>query len=76
MKCSVKGCRGEYVRKEIVYALKVGERVVVVDGVPAEVCDVCSDTLLSEETVRRLEEILKRPPTTSESVPLYHYGTV
>jgi len=75
MRCSVKGCQGEYVQRKIVYAVKVEGRIVVVDGVPAEVCDVCGDTLLSEETVRQLEKMLKSLPTTSESVPLYHYGT-
>ncbi|MGD0114010.1 MAG: YgiT-type zinc finger protein [Armatimonadota bacterium] len=46
----------------------------VIDHVPAEVCDVCGDVLLAPETVRRIEALLKATPPPSRNVPLYDFA--
>ena len=75
MKCSFKGCPGEYEEKEIVHTVRYHDQVIVIDHVPAEVCSVCGDTLFRPETVRRIEKLLRasdQPP--DRSVPLYEYA--
>ena len=73
MKCSIKGCPGDYEDRVITHTARQDSRVVVVDHVPAEVCDVCGDVLLRPETIRQLELLLKRAKP-SRSVPLYEYA--
>ena len=73
MKCSIKGCPGEYESRAITHTVRPGGRVVVIDHVPAEICDVCGDVLLRLETIRQLESLLKRAQPAS-SVPLYEYA--
>lgn len=73
MKCSIKGCPGEYEPSVIAHTLRQDDHVAVIDHVPAEVCSVCGDTLLQPKTIRQLEALLKRVQPAS-SVPLYEYA--
>ena len=73
MNCTVKGCPGKYEKRLIVHTVKQGEDVLVFEDVPAEVCDVCSDTLLAPETVRHLDELIQAKSEPEKYAPLYHY---
>ncbi len=73
MKCSIDGCPGEYEERKIVHTVRHHGQVVVIDGVPAEVCSVCSDVLLRPETVRRIEELLQSKTAPTSTAPLYQY---
>ena len=74
MNCSIKGCPGYYENRTIIHTVKRGEDVIVFENVPAEVCDVCSDTLLSPETIRHLEELITRRAKPTKLVPVYEYA--
>ena len=74
MKCSIKGCPGEYEERLIVHTVRHRGQVIVIDHVPAEVCSVCADVLLKPETVRRIEELLQAATQPARSVPLYEYA--
>jgi YgiT-type zinc finger domain-containing protein len=74
MKCSIQSCPGEYETRSIVHTVKRGEDVLVFQNVPADVCTVCSDTLLSPETVRHLEELMRDKPKPEKFAPLYEYA--
>lgn len=74
MKCSIEGCPGEYEDRTVVHTVRRQGQVIVIDHVPAEVCSVCGDVLLRPETVRRIEELLRRPAPPSATVPLYEYA--
>ena len=74
MKCSITGCPGEYEGRKILHTVRHQGQVMVIDHVPAEVCEVCGDVLLEPETVRRLEELVKNPTQASKTVPLYEYA--
>ncbi len=54
MRCSVPDCPGEYEQREVVRAMHQGDRIIVVEHIPAEVCDVCGDVLFTPETIERL----------------------
>jgi YgiT-type zinc finger domain-containing protein len=73
MKCNIKNCPGEYEPRTITHTVRQNGRVVVIDHVPAEVCDVCGDVLLRPETIRQLELLLKRAQPAS-SAPVYEFA--
>ncbi len=57
MKCTVEGCPGEY-KEELLTLVKHRDgQLIVIDNVPASVCNFCGQTLISPETVRQMERI-------------------
>lgn len=74
MRCSIAGCQGEYEQREVVRAVRQGKRIIVIEHIPAEVCDICGDVLFTPETIERLEALRKttRPPACT--VPLYKFA--
>jgi YgiT-type zinc finger domain-containing protein len=73
MKCSIQGCPGEYENKLIVHTVKRGAEVLVFEDVPAEVCNICSDTLLAPETVRHIEGLIRQKSKPGRYAPVYVY---
>jgi len=73
MKCSVTECPGTYEDRKIVHTVRPAGHVVIVDGVPAEVCSVCGDVLLKPDTVRRIEAILHEGGAPARTAPVYEY---
>src|SRR5947209_18599621 len=43
MKCGINDCPGEYEQREVVHTVRQGNRIIVIDHVPAEVCTVCGE---------------------------------
>ena len=76
MICSLTGCPGTYEERLIAHTMRVHGQVIVVDHVPARICDVCGDTLLSLETVRRLDALLHTDTTPDTTVPLYEFASL
>jgi len=74
MKCSLQGCSGEYEGRTIVHTVRHRGNVVVIDHVPAEVCSLCGDVLLTPDTVRRIEKLLETMPQPTRAVPLYEFA--
>ena len=74
MKCMIRGCSGQYETRMIVHTVRRRGEVVVIDHVPAEVCDICGDVLLAPETVRRIEALLEATTRPSRTVPLYEFA--
>lgn len=62
---------GQYLNKHVVFSSRRDGRVVVIEGVPALVCDVCGDRIITEETAREIERVATGTPV--HSVPLYHF---
>lgn len=74
MKCSLKGCPGEYEKRKIVHTVCHQGKVIVINHVPAEICSVCGDVLLAPNTVRHIEDLLRRGMQPASTVPLYEYA--
>jgi YgiT-type zinc finger domain-containing protein len=74
MKCSIENCSGECQTREITHAVRYHGQVVVVDHVPAEVCSVCGDAVLSPETARHIKRLLSSADRPARVVPLYEYA--
>ena len=75
MKCSFRGCPGDYEERRIVQTQRRGDSIIVINGVPAEVCDVCGDVLLTADTLRRLEAIVREPGAPDRVAPVYEYAS-
>lgn len=70
MRCQI--CDGQYEDRLITRAYRRDGRVVVVDDVPAEVCNLCGDTLLKPETVERIQAALAEADKAEEFAPVIH----
>jgi YgiT-type zinc finger domain-containing protein len=75
MRCEVCGA-GERREKLIRYSLALEDRFVVVEHVPAAVCDHCGETTLTPEVVERLQETVwaSRPPVRLLETPVYEFA--
>lgn len=75
MKCEVCGT-GERREKLIRYSLDMEDRLVVVEHVPASVCDHCGETTLSPEVVERLQHTIwqSRLPVRVLETPVYEFA--
>ena len=71
--CRLAGCPGAYEARRIAVIEYHAGQLVVVDGVPARVCDECGDELLDWPTVQQLEALAQQRPAPAEVVPLYHF---
>jgi YgiT-type zinc finger domain-containing protein len=74
MKCSIVGCPGEYDERYIVHTVRQRGALMVIDDVPAEVCSVCGDVLLTPATVRRIESLMQSVKTPARTAPVYEYA--
>ena len=75
MKCEVCGI-GEREDKLIRYSLSIRDRFVVVEHVPAIVCNRCGETTLTPEVVERLQKTVSatRTPDRTIETPVYEFA--
>lgn len=71
-------CQGELVEKTVTYTTENDGRVIVVENVPALVCDQCGETLFRPEIVEKLQRIVwgETPQTREAKVPFYDFEQV
>jgi YgiT-type zinc finger domain-containing protein len=74
MKCSIVECPGAYEKQRIVQTVRQHGQVIVIDDVPAEVCSVCGDILMTPDTVRRIEALLRSTKAPARTAPVYEYA--
>ncbi len=74
MKCTINNCAGEYEQREVVHTVCQGNRIIVIDHVPAEVCTICGDVLFTPETVRKIEALRQTAAPPTRTVPLYDFA--
>ena len=74
MRCSIQGCPGEYEEQTIVHTVRHKGQIVVIEGVPAEVCSLCGDVLLRPDTIRQIERLLESRTAPKTTAPLYQYA--
>lgn len=71
MKCDL--CNGEYQEKKVSRNYKWHGKTVVVEDVPALVCNRCGDTLIRDETSAAIDELLSKAAKPKEFAPLYRF---
>jgi len=72
--CSIKGCPGAYEAREVTHTVRHAGDLVVIDHVPAQVCNVCGDVLLAPDTVRGIEQLLSTRDAPARTAPVYEYA--
>ena len=67
---------GERRAKLIRYSLTIGDRMILVDHVPAEVCDRCGEVTLTPDVVERLQKTVwqQHPPARVIETPVYEFA--
>ena len=67
---------GERRPRLIRYSLSMADRLILVDHVPAEVCDRCGEVTLSPDVVERLQQTVwqREPPARFVETPVYEFA--
>ncbi len=73
MKCNVPGCTGEYEDELVVHAVERDGQIVVFKDVPAKVCDICGDELITWEVEGQLVRLLESNPQPVSIAPVYQF---
>ena len=71
MRCDL--CGGRIEKKRVSYTLFYEGHWIIVEGVPAKVCQQCGEKLFSPKTVEELEKVIwnKRSPQKRIETPVY-----
>ena len=66
-------CRGKVRAKKIEHLHRWGDAVLLVKGLPAEVCEECKEVYLPPASVHLLDELMTRQdqPTEFIRIPVY-----
>ena len=62
---------GTYKDKPVLFSARRGDRLLVVEDVPALVCDVCGDQIFTEKASKGIERALEGEPAYSS--PIYRF---
>ena len=74
MKCEVCGI-GKRKEKLIRYSLMMDDKLVIVENVPASVCESCGETAIAPDVLERLQEMIWHSPTPVKvlEAPVYEF---
>ena len=75
MSCDV--CAAGERRSQLIrYSLSMADHFILVDHVPAEVCDRCGEVTLRPEVVERLQQTVwqREPPARFVETPVYEFA--
>ena len=65
-----------YLSAAVTSDCSMADRLILVDHVPAEVCDRCGEVTLSPDVVERLQQTVwqREPPARFVETPLYEFA--
>lgn len=70
-------CNGKESRRKLVEEVfRVGDRYVLVGGVPSTVCERCGERAFSRETTEKVRRIARDRAKAAKSVPMQVYEFV
>jgi YgiT-type zinc finger domain-containing protein len=66
-------CQGRMTEQLVTYSQFINGQFVIVENVPALVCEQCGDRLYSPDVVERLQELIwsQAKPVRTVTVPVY-----
>ena len=67
-------CPGTYEAKTILFRGKQKGETVMIDDVPALVCQVCGDTVLEPDVVRHIEALLHSGQEPRKQYPVFTFS--
>ena len=63
---------GAYQDEPVVFTARKGDRLIIVEDVPALVCDVCGDQIFTGRATRGVERAIEGKPAYSS--PVYRFS--
>ena len=77
MKCIV--CKNEMNRRKTTIEFRLKDDLIIIDDIPADVCDYCGEKVLSPEVIDSVREIYENPKSKKMkkviSVPVYSFAS-
>lgn len=76
MKCDI--CHSPMVEQEVTYTIRLNDKLVVVERVPAKVCTQCDEKLYSPQVVERLQKTVweQKKPSKVIETPVFDFASV
>ncbi len=66
-------CKGKLEHKLINHIVDLGDTIIIVKDVPAEVCTQCGEASFSDAVARKLEEIVNNMRNQHLEIAVSHY---
>lgn len=72
MMCRV--CRGGMTNQTITVDLRINNKLMIVEGVPAKVCDHCGERVFTPAVTKKLQNLAKirKKPSRTRRVPVFN----
>lgn len=69
-------CKGKVIPKRIQHVHRWGDRVFILEDVPAEVCQQCGENYFAPDVLAEMDEIVagRSKPKTTIPVPVYSFA--
>jgi len=76
MTCAM--CGGKLKEKRVKVELWVGDELIVIEDVPARVCEACGEKYFSAEVSKKIDELISTRPKAKKrlEVPVFTFGEV
>ena len=71
-------CGGKLKNEKITHPQKYKGKIVILENVPAEVCQQCGEVLLRPDVLERMQELVwsEAPPQRTAQIPVYDLAEV
>lgn len=73
-KCPI--CSGKIARRKVKLDLWTKGKLIVIEGVPADVCDLCGEEAFSPTTSKKIDRLIRREkkPKAETVVPIFSFA--
>ncbi len=66
-------CKGSLEHKLVNHIVDLGDSIIIIKGVPADVCRQCGEPSFSDKVARQLEKIVNRLKNMHLEIAVSHY---
>lgn len=66
-------CKGNLVKKQVNYVVDLENTIIIIKGVPANVCTKCGEQYFDDETTENIENIVNQLRNLSVEVTIVNY---
>jgi len=76
MKCDI--CGGKRKREKIVYSIYYNQSPIIIENVPADVCEQCGEQFFDPETVEMIQQVVwsSKTPKRTIATPVYDLAEI
>ncbi len=69
-------CHGRVSREKVTLDLWIKGKLVVIEDVPADVCEICGEEAFAPQTSKKIDQLIKREkkPRAQTLVPIFSYA--